>query len=67
MDEGSSGFLCAPRSVEALAQAMARMAALDSDARTAMGRAGRAKMEREFDERLVHAAYIDALVQSGIL
>jgi len=29
--------------------------------------AGRAKMEREFDQELVHACYIDALAQAAIL
>lgn len=67
VDDAVSGLLCAPRSVESLAAAMERMAALDSAARAAMGQAGRAKVEREFDQRLVHASYIDALTQSGIL
>ncbi|MGH6729437.1 MAG: glycosyltransferase, partial [Sphingomicrobium sp.] len=67
VDDGVSGLLCTPRSVESLAEAMERLASFASAARAAMGRAGRAKVEREFDERLVHAAYVDALVQSGIL
>ena len=32
----------------------------------AMGHAGRAKMEREFNETLVHRAYLDALRQVGV-
>ena len=56
-----TGLLCQPRSVESLTEAMARMMAMTAEERKRMGAAGRAKMEREFDEVIVHRAYIDAL------
>lgn len=61
IDHRVTGFLCAPRSAPLLTEAMEEFLALDPDGRRAMGDAGRDKMVRQFDERLVHAAYLDAL------
>ena len=61
LDPGVSGLLCAPRSAEALADAMRHFLALSSEQRAAMGDAGRAKAEREFDQRLVVRSYLEAL------
>ena len=58
---GETGFVCEPRSVEALASAMLRMLDCTADEASAMGSRGRQKAEREFDERLVIDAYLDAL------
>jgi glycosyltransferase involved in cell wall biosynthesis len=62
VDTGVSGFLCEVRNADSLAMEMERFLALTPDARTAMGQAGRAKMEREFDQALVVAAYRKALM-----
>jgi glycosyltransferase involved in cell wall biosynthesis len=56
-----SGFFCEVRSADSLAAAIQRFLDLPHEAREAMGRAGRAKMEREFDEAIVVRAYRDAL------
>ena len=64
VDDQRSGFLCSARSPEALAAAMRRMLDLDPEATAAMGMAGREKAVREFDERLVAQAYIDAVDRS---
>jgi glycosyltransferase involved in cell wall biosynthesis len=56
-----TGLLCAPRSAESLADAMVAIAALSPAERGAMGRAGRAYMERRFSEAVVHRAYLDVL------
>ncbi len=61
VDRDVSGFLCDLRSAESLALAMERFLALSPEAQQAMGVAGRAKMEREFDQTLVVAAYRAAL------
>ena len=61
IDPDVSGYLCEVRNADSLATAMERFLALSPDARTAMGLAGRAKMEREFDQALVVAAYHEAL------
>jgi glycosyltransferase involved in cell wall biosynthesis len=67
VDRDVSGFLCQVRSSDSLATAMERYLALSPDAQQAMGAAGRAKMEREFDQSLVVDAYRAALdvVASG--
>ena len=61
VEDGITGFLCEPRSVDSLTTALERMLGLTPAQRTAMGEAGRAKMEAEFREEIVHRAYIDAL------
>jgi glycosyltransferase involved in cell wall biosynthesis len=52
-----TGFLCKVRDADSLALAMGRFLAMSVDARAAMGAAARQKMEREFDEGIVLAAY----------
>jgi len=61
--DGVSGYLCAVRDAASLAEACLRMIALAPAARAAMGQAGRRKMEAEFDERIVVAAYLDAIAR----
>ncbi len=63
--EGVTGFLCAARSADALAAAMARMIALDPSVRKKMGAAAREMAERAFDQKLVVRAYLDALSSKG--
>lgn len=58
-DEGISGFGCLPRNVASLQQAMERLVSLSNKQRKAMGIAGRGKMERKFDRKLVIKAYLD--------
>jgi glycosyltransferase involved in cell wall biosynthesis len=55
------GLLCAARDTDALAAAMARMLDTSESQRAAWGAAGRLRMEREFDERLVVTRYLDAI------
>lgn len=66
VDDRETGLLCEPRSIESLAQAMERMLAMPGEERLQMARAGRAKMEREFAEEIVHRRYLDALAKVGI-
>lgn len=61
VDEGRTGFLCAPASVDSLVDAMSKVAALSDEERLDMGRAGRMKMERTFDEQIVISTYLSAL------
>lgn len=58
-EEGISGFGCLPRDVLSLQNAMMRFTSLSNNQRKAMGLAGRAKIEREFDRRLVIKVYLD--------
>lgn len=59
LDAGASGLLCRPRDAADLARCMDLMIKMTPTQRSQMGWAGRAKMEREFDERQVIAAYQD--------
>lgn len=62
VDESVNGFLCRPRDVSSLVEAMERYCLLKSDARTAMAQASRSKAVRQFDETLVIDAYRAALL-----
>lgn len=64
VDHGVNGFLCAPRDARGLADRMAAMVALSPDDRAAMGRAGRAKVERDFDEQVVVHRYLSAIARA---
>jgi glycosyltransferase involved in cell wall biosynthesis len=61
VDDGVNGFLCEARSARSLADAMLRMIRLAPAERAAMGAAGRAKMEREYDERIVIGRYLETI------
>lgn len=61
VDDGVSGFLCAARDPQSLADAMERIGAASDAGRARMGAAGRAKVERSYDERIVIDAYLDAI------
>jgi glycosyltransferase involved in cell wall biosynthesis len=61
VEDGVNGFLCRPRDADDLARQMRRMIALSAEERAQMGRAGRAKMLREFDERIVIGRYLKAI------
>ncbi len=66
VDEGRSGLLCALRDSRDLAERMGEIVAMGPVARAAMGAAGRAKMEREFDEAHVVAAYREGLARHAV-
>jgi glycosyltransferase involved in cell wall biosynthesis len=61
VDDGINGFLCKPRDAEDLAGKMTQMIGLSEAQRLAMGRRGREKMLREFDERIVIERYLSAI------
>ena len=56
--DGVSGFLCRVRDARDLADKMRRIAEMTGKEREAMGSAGREKMEREYDERIVIGKYL---------
>lgn len=61
IDANVSGYLCASRSSDSLASAIQKFSELPKELQERMGRAGRAKMIREFDERLVLKSYDEAI------
>lgn len=63
VDDGVSGFLCRARDSGDLAAQMERFLSLLPEERRAMGAAGRRKMEREFDEKIVISRYLEAIAE----
>lgn len=63
VDANLTGLLCAPRDAASLSDAMLRFTAMPHAMQAALGAAGRRKMEREFDDALVVAAYRAAIAQ----
>ena len=63
VDDGATGFLVKVRDSADLAEKMERMIQLTEGERTAMGLCGRAKVIREFDERIVIREYLSAVDQ----
>jgi glycosyltransferase involved in cell wall biosynthesis len=61
VEDGVSGLLCEVRSGESLAAACFSFLGRSLEEQTAMGRAGREKMETEFDQAFVVQAYRDAI------
>ena len=62
-EEGVTGFGFTPGKADELIAAMEKFLALSTQERAAMGRCGREKMEREFDRKIVTAAYMDEVSQ----
>jgi glycosyltransferase involved in cell wall biosynthesis len=61
VDDGGNGFLAEVRNARSLADAMLRMIRLTPAKRAAMGAAGRDKVERVYDEKVVVARYLEAI------
>lgn len=61
VEDGKTGFLCRPKDSKDLAIKMRKMLLLSEGERNLMGRAGREKMIREFDERIVIAKYLQVI------
>ena len=59
--DGKTGFLCRVKDANDLAEKIEHIIRMTPEERTAMGMAGRARMEREFDERIVIERYMDAV------
>lgn len=57
-DEGISGFGFKPRDVDSLCEAIEKFIALPYEKKAEMGRAGRRKVEREFDRQIVVEKYL---------
>ncbi|WP_158622813.1 glycosyltransferase family 4 protein [Aquabacterium soli] len=64
---GTSGLLCAPRDPTDLARCMRQILEMSEEARAAMGREGRLKMEREFGESRIVEAYMDAITRASAM
>jgi len=61
VEEEKNGYLCRVRDPEDLARKMIRFVRLPAAEKTRMGRYGRRKMERQFDESIVIGKYLTAI------
>jgi glycosyltransferase involved in cell wall biosynthesis len=61
LEDGVTGLLCRERDPADLAAKLRRMTEMAPDLRARMGLAGRTKMERQFDQRLVIEGYLGAI------
>lgn len=61
VDDGLSGLLCHPQDDLDLAEKMVRIMEMSYIEREAMGRRGREKVEREFDEKIVIKKYLETI------
>lgn len=61
IDDGATGFLFRSHDADAMTRAVEKFLALPYAEKAAMGRAARAKMEREFDRRIVTEAYLQQI------
>ena len=64
VEDGRNGFLCRVRDADDLAAKVSAFVALPQTRRNEMGRESRSKVEREFDEKIVVARYLEAIESS---
>jgi glycosyltransferase involved in cell wall biosynthesis len=61
VEDGIIGFLCEKHNIEDLAARMEQVIRLSKEELLQMGKSGRAKVIKEFDEPLVNSKYINAI------
>ncbi len=61
VENGRTGFLCRPKDADDLTRSIRDFLALSAEGWRDMGLAGRAKMEREYDESIVIDRYLQAI------
>ena len=61
VDDGINGFLCMPKDSKDLAEKMEKMLSLSEEDRIKMGKRGREKVIKFFDEGIVIHKYLDAI------
>lgn len=61
VEDGVNGYLCQLKDAGDLADKMATIILLSQEERESMGRQGRVKVEREFDEKIVIEKYLESI------
>ncbi len=61
VEDGVNGYLCEVKDAHSLATQMQKMMQLSAEERELMGKKGREKVKREFDEKLVIQKYMQAI------
>ena len=64
VEDGVNGFLCEKKDAVDLADKMEKIIQLTNDERIQMGKRGREKVVKEFDEPIVNKKYIDAIQET---
>jgi glycosyltransferase involved in cell wall biosynthesis len=64
IDPGKNGLVCEVKNAQSLADAMSYFLSLSPENRAQMGRASRAKAEREFDQKIVFEKYSEAIANA---
>jgi len=66
VEDGVNGFLCKVKDTNDLAEKMIKILNLSKEERIKMGQAGREKVIKEFDEKLVIDKYMEEILKWGI-
>jgi len=66
VDEGINGFKCNTKDSVCIAKSMKNIIEMSQEERIQMGRKGRVKMEKEFDEKFVLDSYIKAIKEISL-
>lgn len=61
VEDGYNGFLCKPKSVESLVEQIEKFLKLTQEKRDDLGKNGRTKVEKEFDEKIVIEKYLNEM------
>lgn len=61
VDDGVNGFICKPRSVDSLKDALNKIILMTHEERLELGKNSRKKIESEFDEKIVINKYLNAI------
>ena len=64
VNEGENGYLCKVKDFVDLADKLERMLMLSNEQRADMGRKGRERMQREFDEKIIVKRYIEVVEEA---
>ena len=67
VDDGMNGLLCRTNDAGDLAEKLLHMIEMSPENRELMGQAGRRKMEREFDEKIVIGRYLEVIISHFII
>lgn len=63
VDDGINGYLCKPKDLDSLVNAIEKFIALTSEQRAQMGKAGRIKMKTCFHESIVVEKYVQTILK----
>lgn len=63
VEDGVTGYMAKVKDVDSLAEVMIKFIELSHEEKLAMGKVGRLKMEREFDQQIVINKYIEVVKQ----